>query len=214
MAYRIVMHSINAVRKNLIEAFPLHGERVSIQPQDMIWVNSSDGFLNALIESRKTDVLRIARLIQRVISSNPWIVLVSCCNLLPQPYCPVLMILEIPESSVAGRVIRMPVPVLSTRSGVHIQNGVYLFFCALSWGITHQHHAVVALEDSYQFYHPIQMFETRFLQYPWVHIILKMAIIERDPYAIQSQPSKELGVRLSEEILEPSVEKEFVLLWP
>lgn len=105
------------------------------------------------------------------------------------------MILEIPESSVAGRVIRMPVPVLSTRSGVHIQNGVYLLFCA-------------------QFYHPIQMFETRFLQYPWVHIILKMAIIERDPYAIQSQPSKELGVRLSEEILEPSVEKEFVLLWP
>jgi hypothetical protein len=56
--------------------------------------------------------------------------------------------------------------------------------------------------------------EAGLLQYPWVHIIFKMAIIERDPYAIQSQSGKELGIRLCEEILEPLVEKEFVLLWP
>jgi hypothetical protein len=56
-----------------------------------------------------------------------------------------LMVLEIPESSVAGWVIRMPVSVLSTRSRVHIQNGVYLLFCALSRRITNQQYVDVAL---------------------------------------------------------------------
>lgn len=56
------------------------------------------------------------------------------------------------------------------------------------------------------------MLEARLLQHARVHIVLKMAIIKRDADTVESQPREELRVRLREEVLEPLIEEEFVLL--
>jgi len=61
-----------------------------------------------------------------------------------------------------------------------------------------------------QFYDSVNVLEPRFLQYPWVHVILKMSIIERQTYAIKPQTRKELGIVFHEEVFEELVEEEFL----
>jgi hypothetical protein len=50
------------------------------------------------------------------------------------------------------------------------------------------------------------------LNNPRRHIVLEMTIIKRNPETIQPQTRKELGVRISEEILQPLIEEELVFL--
>jgi hypothetical protein len=90
----------------------------------MMRINLTKFFLDSLIERRKSHVLRITRLIERIIPSDPRIILIPSSDLLPKPHSPVLMILVIPEGSIARRVIRMPVRILATRNGMHIQDSV------------------------------------------------------------------------------------------
>lgn len=56
------------------------------------------------------------------------------------------------------------------------------------------------------------MFEAAFFQDSWVHIILQVTEVERDAQTVQSQLRVEFGIGFGEEILEPSVEEELVLL--
>lgn len=58
------------------------------------------------------------------------------------------------------------------------------------------------------------MLEPGFLQHPWIHIIFKMAVVERKTDAIQTQAGEELGIRILEEILEKFVEEELLLFLP
>jgi hypothetical protein len=58
------------------------------------------------------------------------------------------------------------------------------------------------------------MLESLRLNNPRSHIILKMAIIKRNPETIQPQTRKELGIRISEEILQPLIEEKLVSLSP
>lgn len=67
---------------------------------------------------------------------------------------------------------------------------------------------------TYQLNNPIQMLETLLLQNPRVHIILKMAIIKRNPDTIQTQARKILGVLLHKEIRQPPVKEIIVFLLP
>lgn len=53
-------------------------------------------------------MFRITRLIEWVVSGDPSIVLVACCELFPEPDCPVLVILA------------QPVLVKALRSGVEL----------------------------------------------------------------------------------------------
>lgn len=69
-------------------------------------------------------MLGVTRLVERVIPSDPRVILVPRGNLLPKPHRPVLMILVFPERGITRGVIRMPVRILATRHGVHVQDGV------------------------------------------------------------------------------------------
>jgi len=126
------MECVYTVGKRLVrEVFPFHCERISIEPENVIRVYLADGWLEPVVKRGKSMVQWIARLVDRVVTSYPCIVLVSFCDLFPKPDRPVLMVLVVPESSVVGGVVRMPVSILSTRYGMHVQDGIDLVFGTL-----------------------------------------------------------------------------------
>lgn len=130
--YRIIMDGVDTIRQHFVEPFPLHGERVPVQPQDVIRVDFSNGRFNPIIKRRKPDMLRIAGLVDRVVAGNPRIALVSSCDLLPQPDGSILVVLKVPERRVRGRVVCVPVGVLTAGGRVHVEDGVYVVFGTLS----------------------------------------------------------------------------------
>ena len=56
------------------------------------------------------------------------------------------------------------------------------------------------------------MFEPRFLQHPWIHIILEMTVVEWQTKTVQPKLSEEFRIGIREEVLQPLIEEEFVLL--
>ena len=75
----------------------------------------------------------------------------------------------------------MPVPILSTWRGVHVEDRVYSLLGA-------------------EIDNPIQPFETLRLEYSGIHVIFEMTIVEGYPNAIQSKIFVKFGVCLSEEV--------------
>lgn len=65
---------------------------------------------------------------------------------------------------------------------------------------------------TYEVDHSVQVLEAALLEHARVHVILKVAIVERQTDAVQLQASEELGVLLGEMVLEPFVEEVFVVL--
>ncbi len=114
------MKRIYAIWQDLCEATPFHRERVSVQKQDVIWINLADCRLDPLIERRKSDVFWVTRFVDGIIPGDPGIVLISLCELLPEPDSAVLMVFVVPESGVVGWIVRMPVWILAAGDGVHI----------------------------------------------------------------------------------------------
>lgn len=208
------MHRIHTIRQHPLEPPPLHRERVPIQPQDMLRVNCPNGLLHALVERRQPHVLRIAGLVQRIIPGHPGVAAIPGCDLLPQPDGAVLVVFILPEAGVVGWVVGVPVGVLAARGCVHVEDGVDVVVGAL---MPVQHAGcpgwiVRRGEETYKLNNPIQMLESLLLQNPRVHIVFEVPIVERDAQAVQPQAGVELGVRVGEEILEPLVEEELVLL--
>lgn len=74
---------------------------------------------------------RVTGLVYRVITSHPSVVLVPQGDLFPQPYGAVLEILVVPKRGVVGKVVAVPVGILSSRDGVQVQNSVDTVFSAL-----------------------------------------------------------------------------------
>jgi hypothetical protein len=64
--------------------------------------------------------------------------------------------------------------------------------------------------ERYQVYHTIQMLKTRLLQYPGVHIILKMSVVEWQTDAIEAQTGKEFCIIFHEKVFEELVEEKFL----
>lgn len=134
------------------------------------------------------------RLVQRIVTSYPCVVLVSRSDLLPQPYGSILMVLEIPKRGVAATRVRMPIRILSSGGGVHVQNRVDLVFRA-------------------QINNPIHVFETRLFQHSRVHVVFEMAVVEWYAEAIHAFRGKEFGILVGEEVLEPFVKEVLVLFF-
>jgi hypothetical protein len=86
----------------------------------MVRVDLANCLLNTSIECGEPNMLRIARFVEGVVSSNPRIASVPGGDLLPEPNSPVLVVLVIPESSIAGRIVGVPVWILTTRDGMHV----------------------------------------------------------------------------------------------
>ena len=66
---------------------------------------------------------------------------------------------------------------------------------------------------AYQVNYSIKMLEAVFFEDTWVHVVLKMSVVERYMNAVQLQASKELRVGFGEEVFEPLVEEELVFVF-
>lgn len=86
------------------------GECVSVQEEDVIRINGSDGRASAIIEAEQVCLLgmRICRLVQNIIASNPCIRGVVVCNFGPKPDEAILKILVFPEIGDMSTGITMP----------------------------------------------------------------------------------------------------------
>jgi len=128
------VQGVYRVRKRLVEMLPFHGERVTVQPEDVVRVNFSDSRLEAVVERRKTVMERVTWFVDWVVASYPCVVLVAFGNLSPQPDDSVLVVLVIPEAGIVGDIVRMPIRILSSGGGMQVENGVDLVLGALtSW---------------------------------------------------------------------------------
>ena len=114
------MKSIYGVWERLVKVLPLHGECVTIQPEDVVGVDFSDSRLEAVVERRKTVVKRVTWLVDWVVTSYPSVVLVTFSDLSPEPDDTILVVFVVPEAGVVGNVVRVPVRVLSAGSGVKV----------------------------------------------------------------------------------------------
>jgi hypothetical protein len=81
----------------------------------VIGVNVPDCWYNSVIKCQKATPFGISGLVHGVIASNPWIALISPSNMLPDINGSILEVFMIPESSMAGGVVGVPILVLATR---------------------------------------------------------------------------------------------------
>jgi hypothetical protein len=115
----------------VLEALPLHGEGVAVEPEDVLGVDGADRGLDAVVEGGQAPVLRVARLVDRVVAGDPGVGLVVCSELLPEPDGAVLVVFVLPEGGVVGAAVAVPVGVLAAGEGVQVQDCVDFVFCAL-----------------------------------------------------------------------------------
>jgi hypothetical protein len=65
---------------------------------------------------------------------------------------------------------------------------------------------------AYQFNDTVEMLKAFNFKHSRIHVIFQMPIIKRNPYAIQPQTGEVFGISLGEEISEPAVKEEIVVL--
>lgn len=97
----------------------------------MVRIDIPDRRHDTVVECQQTSPLRVSGLVHGVVTSNPWIAFVSSRNMFPQVDRPVLEVFVVPEGGVSGRVIAVPILVLSTGKGVKVENSVDTIFGAL-----------------------------------------------------------------------------------
>lgn len=79
----VVVDRIHGVGEHLGEAGEVHAEGVALEEENMIWVDLSDGWNDAIVEGQEPCPLDIGGLIKRVESCDPRIALVALCENLP-----------------------------------------------------------------------------------------------------------------------------------
>lgn len=115
----------------MLKAFPFHGERVTIEPEDVVRVDGTDSGLEAVVKGWETVVKRVAGLVDGVIACDPGVISVVLCDLTPEPDRSVLVVLVVPKRGISSWGIGVPVRVLTPRDGVHVEDRVDAVFGAL-----------------------------------------------------------------------------------
>jgi len=180
----IIVDSVRRVSPSLVRITELTKVRrkgVSVPENDMLIVYGANGVVNSIVEADEPRMLGVCRLIERIVASDPRIVLVVFRQFTPKPHETVLEVFVSPESSDVDTSIGMPVGILPAGSGVHIKDCVDPMLCT-------------------DVYYAIEVLEPLGLQDAWVHIILEVLVINGDPNAIQSEGLEEHSIILLEEV--------------
>lgn len=102
----------------------------------MVRINIPNCGHNTVVECQQTSPLTVSRLVHGVVTGYPWIALVSSGNMFPQVDRSVLEVFVVPECGVSGRVIAVPILVLSTRQGMKVEDSVDTIFGALRFYVS------------------------------------------------------------------------------
>jgi hypothetical protein len=141
----------------------------------MFRVDLSYGFLDPIVEIDKIDVVRVCGLVERIVAGDEWIPSIMLGQRDPEIDHSVLELLEIPELCLVGPRVGMPILVLATRNSVEVKNNIQILLGT-------------KLDDA------VEQLESLCFVYPRVHIVFKVAIVERHAYAIYSQRCKEFDI--------------------
>ena len=144
---------------------PFHSEGVAVQPEDMVRIDGADSGLEPIIERRQAPVLRVAGLVERVVSRDPGVSTVVSGKLLPEPDSAVLVVFVVPEGGVVSRVVGVPVAVLAAGSGVHVEDGVEALGGAEG-------------DDA------VEVLEAVGLEDARVHVVFEVSVVEGDADAV------------------------------
>lgn len=185
---RVVVHGIHRVIPLLarllnIKVRKVRGKRVSVQEQDVVRVDLADGRIDLMVPGLKSLVGGVAGLVERVVSSDPRIALEVGSDLLPEPDAPVLEVLVGPELGNVMRRVRVPISVLAAGRGVHVEDGVDALVGA-------------EIDDA------VEPLEAVGLEHAWVHVVFKVAVVEGDTDAVQSQGLVVFCIFFGEEVFE------------
>ena len=151
----VVMDRIRGVLPSLVsiaKVGKVRGKRISVQEEGMMRINLTDCLIDSIVEVDNTGVVRIGGLVQRVVASDPGVVLVVFGEFLPEPDDSVLVVLVNPEVGNVGSRIRVPISILASRGGVKVKNSINTVLCT-------------EIDD------PIEVLETFWFQHTRVHII-------------------------------------------
>ena len=94
-----------------------------------------------------------------------------------------------PEPCYMGAVVGVPTTVLTSRCGMHVQNGINTVFGACGNGA-------------------VEMLEALRLENAWLHVVLEMAVADRDADTVQAERLEERGIWLGKEVFEELWERE------
>lgn len=107
------MHGVYAIRPTFVEISgkvgEIRGESVSIEEDNVVWINSVDCFDTSVVPELKACVSWIGRFVENVVSCDPGVAFIMCCELFPKPNRAILEIFVNPERRDVRGVIGMPV---------------------------------------------------------------------------------------------------------
>ena len=159
----------------------------------MVRIDGAYRLLEPLVEGTDRGALGIPRLVHRVVAGDPRIAAIVVGEVLPQVDDPILELPLRPEVRPLGRIVAVPMLVLSAGHRVQIQDRVDAVPGA---GI---HHAVEPADTL------LPDLERRI-------VVLEVPVVERNPDRIYPEVTEEGRVPVGEEHREESVEEPLVAL--
>ena len=134
----------------------------------MFGIDSSYGFVQPLVEGPDCIAAGVARFVHKVVSCDPRVMAVAARQDLPEVHHPVLKVLVRPERGPVGRVVAVPVLVLGTGQSMEVDDAV-------------QAVAGCTLDRT------VEQFEPLLLHLERRHVVFEMAIVERQPHAVEAK---------------------------
>src|SRR6266566_7909612 len=185
------MRGIDHVGQGLLEHMKVEGVAITLQEENVVGVDGSNGLVEPPVERFNLRFARIGRFIDRVIASHPGVIFVAGSDCLPQMHDSILEVLVLPEKRLVGRIIAMPILVLVTWQSMQVDNGVDLLLGA-------------QVDDS------IQALKALFLDDKGFHIGLEVPVVDREPKQVQAERGNILRIVSSEEIFQETIKEVYI----
>ena len=154
-------------------------------------VDRADGVDHPSIERTDDPAGLVGGLVDRVVAGHPGGVPVAVGDELPQVHGAVLEVPMRPEGGDVGRIVTVPVVVLTAGQGVQVDDRV---------------DAV----SSARLDHPVQVAEARLVDLERPVVVLEVAVVHRHADAVEPAAGEQSGVRLAEEDREQAFEEQLV----
>ena len=139
--------------------------------------------MDTVIELYKAGMFWVCRLIHRVVACDPLFVLVMLGDFRPEPNQSILVVLVDPETSDVCAMVGVPSSILPSWCSVHIEDGV---------------DTLLGAEADYA----IKVSKPIFFQYSGIHVVLEVAVVDRNSNAVEAERLEEYGVILHEEVFQ------------
>ena len=182
------MQRVHGVLVRLAEDREVRRVRVAVDEDDVVGVDLADGRHEPVVERPDDRAGRVARLVEQVVAGHPLMTAEALGQRAPQVHDPVLEVRVAPELGHVRGVVGVPVLVLGARHRVQVDHAVD------AMGGAHVDRARQPLEALLE-------------QLEGPRVALEVAVVDRQPQAVDPQLGEQPRVGLVEEAVEQPVEE-------